>query len=239
MGRFSLSLKENKTALKHLLAINGDLVFGNGVICALHKGLFMFSAIQVDCRSDFTIRSCERLENMLSSKQFDKISIDLTNGKITATKPYRYSVGTPEKDDYMDMIEEVKTRLEIVDKLESAKSGLYHRRTGNDRPLSVIADVDTSILIDMIERFDDQSEIMLETFGNTVKLSSGQDEASCELEYSLPTTRVLIDEHETGIFKSSFLRGEGESSKSKLIIADSAFVLILNQAATIISCMEN
>jgi hypothetical protein len=244
---FSLSLNKYRSALKHLLTINKDLVFGNGLICALRNGRSAFSAIRIDSfdSSDFSIRDCTDLDNMINSKQFDKITLDLLAQKITASNPYKFSINVPTKDDYVEadnlgMIGEVKKRLEILEDVASAESeNVFEDSSGETHKLCNLI-VDNAVFVDMIERvFLEDFDLTLETSNFELKLSNEKRSASLPLSASLPQTKIVLSAGTyivagtLQILKSALQAAE--EKQSKITIADSAILMVQNETVTIIN----
>jgi hypothetical protein len=252
---FSLSLHKYGNALKHLLAVNNNLVFGNDLICALYPAQHAFSAIRTEGSNsnDFSIHNCADLENLLNSRQIDEITVDLPNQKTVVSTPYIFSNTIPEVDDYFEdesgTIGQTKKRLEIIDDLQSKETGSFFTEESGKQHTLCVVEVENSILIDMIERIGEENDVTLETSDLTLTLWNEKRRASYPLQPStgFAQTSVLLsgpvytDCGSLQIFKSA-LRAFGEA-KSKLIIADLAFLLVMQDwAVTLLNsncCEQN
>jgi hypothetical protein len=246
---FSLSLHTYRNALKHLLEINKELVFGKGLICALHTGKFAFSAIRIDNTdsNDFSIHDCTDLDNMINSKQFDEVTVDLSGQKIVASKPYRFSINVPTKDDYVEddslgMIGEVKKRLEILGDVGSAESGYVFNDSSVENHSLCNLDVYNAVLVDMIGRvFLEDFDLTLETSNFELKLSNEKRSASLPLTAGVPQTKIVLSsgtykvEGTLQILKSALQATE--EKQSKITIVDSSFLRVENTAVTMINTM--
>lgn len=241
---FSLALNKYRNALKHLLTVNKEeLVFGNGLICALYPAQHTFSAIRTEGSNsnDFSIHDCADLENLLNSRQIDEITVDLLDQEIVVSKPYRSDITIPEVDDYSEdesgTIGQIKMRLEIIDDLQSKETGSFFTEESGKQHRLCVVEVENSILIDMIEIIGEEYDMTLETSDSALTLWNEKRRASYPLQPStgLAQTRMVLsgptynDRGSLQIFKSA-LRAFGET-KSKLIIADSAFLLVMQDWA--------
>lgn len=243
---FALSLHKYRNALKHLLAMNKELVFVNGLICALHPGRYAFSAVKSGSfdSNDFSIRDCIDLDKMIDSKQFDEITVNLSAQEIAASKPYRFSVNVPAIDYVGDYFSEVNKRLEMIDQISSKKSGdsLTFPSSGESHRLCFL-EVDNAVLVDMIERVSRTEDFALtfETSKFGLRLFSEKSLASLPFPASLARTIFRLSEPDgrnvgsLQILKSA-LRALEETT-SKIIVADSAFMLVMqNLMVTLLNC---
>ena len=248
---FKISLKREKDAFVHLLNVNQNLIYIDGMICAMHPQLYAFACIRSKKikvgSQDPIVNDCSSLKDRLKSRVADAVTLSPEKGYIEISEPYyfRSKIQLVEDD---ALVGEAMKRVGVIEDIDGVVSGntFEDPRTKDDRPVALFK-IDNAVLADMLAQIGDSERLEIFTDENgalNIKNHSNGAEMACQVDCCVPA-KVLLTEDSMKMLKSSLLQkedlAEGEDSdekeKSRIYLVDGCFMVVANKARTIINSM--
>lgn len=246
---FKLSLKNYKQALAHLLSISDNLVFADGVICAVHNGLYAFGMIEDNSVkiAEPLVLDCSLLKDVIKSKEIATITFNIEGRKAETTEPYKFSVPLREIED-KTLIDECEKRFTVLKELEGAIKELPSEEftfvdKKNDRECNAVwFKIKNGLILDMLKRVKagKASDVEIE-IGNSLLIKNNATGARATYDRISASDKISIVTLEDcqPALESAFIskenEEEAEKDQSKVIIVDGCFLIVMNKASTIIS----
>jgi len=233
-----------------MLNVNTNLLFMDGIICAMHPQLYAFACVKsrkIKVGSENPIvNDCLPLKDRLKSRIIDRVSMCPERGFIEITSPYYFKPKIPIIEDD-SLISEAMKRVSVIEDIKGVIAGntFEDPRTGEDRAVSIIK-IDNAVLSDMLAQIGSSDRLEIFTSEGTLNMKNHSNgaEMAYEVECKLPA-KVLLTEDSVKMLKSSLLQREElledeeqtEKQKSKIYLVDMCFMVVTNKASTIINSM--
>lgn len=240
---FKMYLKRDKEALQHLLSINKQMIFLDGVVCSVHPGLFAFSAIfhkSIGSKRP-VLADCAFLESFTKSKQLDEMIFDVEHGEFTVARPYKSGARIEEQAD-SGLLDEAYKRLEIIEGVKDLDPEAVFSAGNKDRTLSFF-EIDNGIFLDMLQRVGIEENMEFTITKNEVRIANSKAWAAFELPGMNKEVSIILTEDTLPVLKSAFMEkeqaeiGKEERTSSIICVVDESFVVVTNRASTIINSM--
>jgi len=237
---FKINLREKREALQHLVAVNTELIFANGTICALHKELFCFAMMEIPEieLSEPSINDCSVLVNILRSKTAKAINFDLEKQKLEEAGRLRFEPTIKALGD-TGSVEEALKRYDIINTIKTGEHEVYTDTRGIEHTICSFS-LQNEVILDMLRHMG-QTEALQIFVGKDghlwMKNHTTDHVISDPLSKISGEASIILNDKTVPLFKSSLLQtNEEEEAKgtSTVFLVDGAYAVITNKISTLI-----
>jgi len=237
---FKINLREKREALQHLIAVNTELIFANGTICALHKELFCFAMMEIPEveLEEPSINDCSVLVNILRSKTAKAINFDLEKQRLEEMGRLKFEPMIKAIGDN-GSIEEALKRYDIINTIKTGEHQIYTDTRGVEHAICSFSS-QNEIILDMIRHMG-QTEALQVYVGKDghlwMKNHTTDHVISDPVSKISGEASIIFNDKSAALLKSSLLQtNEDEEAKgtSTVYLVDGSYAVITNKIATLI-----
>jgi len=229
---FNLELQEYRDSLEHLLNISTNLAFIEDKVCSIHPQLFSFACLRLPIENQKPrVNNCSVLKKILKSKTIKKLRFIPELNLIEIKHPYEYTPKIPEIPD-KNLMTEIEKRLEVVDNIDDAE--VYEEPSGSERTI-VSFMIPNDQFKDMLQQIGQGGKVEIKTGEKLALINHYTQDVIKHPDISTSEeVSVYLTQMTQPILEKSLISTD-EQDYSVVYLVDKAFLVVKNQAETLIS----